>query len=120
VITSSRACGMSLADAEHVDRLVAERADEVVDGARKAAHATGETPARRLPDARRVEGDRLDAGAVERPLERLPHLDVAADAHDEQQRPPLAADGGAKAYPVDLDEVDAPVTRRGRARLVTP
>ena len=95
-------------DAEHVDRLVAERADEVVDGARKAAHATRATPARRLPDTWRVEGDRLDAGAVERPLERLPHLDVAADAHDEQQRLPLAADGGPNAYPVDIDEVDAP------------
>jgi hypothetical protein len=33
-------------DAEHVDRLVAERADEVVDGAREGAHATGATPVR--------------------------------------------------------------------------
>src|SRR6188472_2165063 len=83
----------------------------MVDGERQAAHATWATPARRLPDTRRVEGDRLDAGTVERPLERMPHLDVAADAHDEQQRPPRAADGGADTYPVDLDEADTVVTR---------
>jgi hypothetical protein len=41
----------------------------------------------------------------------MPHLDVAADAHDEQQRSPLAADGGPDTYPVDIDEADAVVAR---------
>ena len=86
----------------------------------RAAHAARETPARRLPDTGRVEADRLDAGPVERSLERLPPLDIAADAHHEQQRLPLAADGGADMYRVDVEEADAPVTRRCRAHLVTP
>ena len=82
-----------------------------LDRARERAHATREEPARRLADARSVEGDRLDAGARERLLERVPHLDIAADAHDEQQRRPLAADGGADTKPVDIDEADLLASR---------
>ena len=61
--------------------------------------------------AGRVVGDGLDAAGVERPLERVPHLDVAAEAHDEQQRAALAANRDPDEVPVDSDEGEDPAGR---------
>jgi hypothetical protein len=51
----------------------------------------------------------LHAARVELPLERLPHLDVAAEAHDEQQRRSFAPDGDSDELAVDADEIEQPV-----------
>ena len=87
--------------AEHVGVGVAEGVEDVGGLAGQPVHALGDEPWRRVAGARRVVGDGLDAAVGEGPLERVPHLDVAAEAHDEQQRAALASDGDPHEVPVD-------------------
>src|SRR5262245_7832274 len=101
-------------DAEHVGVRVAERVEQVGRLAGQARHPLRDEAAGRVPGARRVVGDRLDAVGVEGPLERAPHLDVPAEAHDQQQGWSIAPDGHSQQVAVDLDEREEPVGLVGR------
>src|SRR5207248_1585406 len=74
---------------------------------------------RGLTCARRVIRNRLDAALVECPLERIPHLDVAAQPHDEQQWAAFAAHGYPDEMSVHADEVEDPCCR-AHARWTLP
>ncbi len=72
---------------------------------------TGETvrprryePRRRVAGARGVVGDRLKAANVELALEWRPHLEVAAEPHDQQDRRAVAGDRHSQQMSVDAGE----------------
>ena len=92
--------------AEDVDAVVAELVEHPVDQPCDRSHPSRDSPAGRLAGAGSVEADRLDGCGGERPFEGLPHFDVAADAHQQQQRVPFPPHRGANAQAVDLDAPD--------------
>ena len=63
----------------------------------RAGARAGDETGRRLAGARCVVGDRLDAVLDEGVLQRAPHLDVAAQAHHQQQWTALASHRDAAA-----------------------
>jgi hypothetical protein len=87
-------------DAEDVDAGEAKRVEEVGDMASQSGHATREDPRWGFAGAGGVEGDGLDAVPVEGSLDRVPHLDVAAQSHDQQKWRSLTAD--ADPYEVSI------------------
>src|ERR687898_2294030 len=104
---------------------MAERVEEVGGLAGESRHPLGDEPGRRVAGPGCVVGDGLDAVAVEGPFESVPHLDVPAEAHDEEQGWSLAPDRHAEEVAVDQDEREEPVHceyrgvtggRTGRAR----
>jgi hypothetical protein len=73
-------------------------------------HAKRQPAGGRRPAVREIEAERLEA--VEVLDERTPHVEVAADAHHQQQRPPGAGHPEVDAMAVDADEPllpDAPL-----------
>ena len=78
-------------DAEHVGVGQAEGVEEVGGLAGEAVWPQRDEPGRRVPGPGRVVGDGLEAPGVELALQRVPHLDVAAQPHDQQDRRAVAA-----------------------------
>ena len=91
-------------DAEDVGVGQAERVEEMRSLAGESVRAQRHEPGRRVAGARGVVGDRLEAAGVELALERRPHLDVAAEPHDQQDRRSFARDGDPQQVPVDAGE----------------
>ena len=90
--------------AEHVGVGVSEGIEDVGGLARQPVHALRDEPRRRFAGARRVVGDGLDPAADEGAFEGVPHLDVAAEAHDEQERAALTPGGHPDEVAVDPHE----------------
>src|SRR5918995_615854 len=96
---------------------MAESVEQVRGLPGEPGHALGDEPGRRVPGARRVIGDGLESVVVEGPLERVPHLDVPAQAHDEEQGPPLASDRHPHEVAVDQYEREEPAGQGGRRHV---
>ncbi len=94
--------------AEHVGFGDAEDVEQAGGLTGEPGHAQGDETGRRLAGARRVVGDRLDAVLDEGVLERAPHLDVAAQAHHQQQWTALASHRDAQQVAVDPGEGEEP------------
>jgi hypothetical protein len=73
-------------DAQDVDLILAERVEQPVHRPGESAHASGEPVRAGAAGTGSVDGDGADPPAVEGVLERCPHLEVAAEAHEQQQR----------------------------------
>jgi hypothetical protein len=102
-------------DAEHVEPPVPERTGQLVHRAREPGHPPGQPVPAGAAGTGRVDGDGLYRARVEGLLERRPHLDVAADAHQQQQRPAGTADRDPQPDPVDVDVPQiAPLPTRTR------
>ena len=91
-------------DAEHIHPLVAETVEQVLDHPGQPRHAARAVELARVPGAGRVKADRVDTAALQLPVERVPHLDVAPHAHDQKQGRPPAHGPNAEADAVDVDE----------------
>jgi len=102
--------------AEHVHARIAERVEHAFHRARDAGHPPWPGVGGGLPDAGRVETDRLDALGGQFPLERRAEIQACPQASDQQQRPAGSSDRGAQPDPVgvDVDEPDGPAVRRRR------
>ena len=74
-------------DAEHVDPVVSEGVQQPLHGAGQPAHPARQGVPAGAADPGCVHGDGAHRPGVERVLERSPHLQVGADAHQQQQRP---------------------------------
>jgi hypothetical protein len=90
--------------AEHVGVGEAEGIEDVGGLAGQPVHALRDEPRRRFAGARRVVRDGLDPPADEGAFEGVPHLDVAAEAHDEQEWAALTRGGHPDEVAVDAHE----------------
>jgi hypothetical protein len=89
---------------DHVGVGQAEGVQDVGGLAGEAVRPQRSEASGRVPGPGRVVGDRLEAEVVELALQRVPHLDVAAQPHDEEHRRALTADGHPQEVPVDAGE----------------
>jgi hypothetical protein len=101
--------GAAEGDAENVDSGMSERVEEMSGLARDAVHTYRHESRWGIPGARRVVRDGLDAARVEASNERIPHFDVAPDAHDEEQRRTFALNRYPHQVAVDADEREDPL-----------
>jgi hypothetical protein len=90
--------------AEHVGVGQAEAVQEVGGLAGEAVWPQRDEPGWRVPGSGGVVGNGLEPPGVELALQRVPHLDVAAQPHDQEDRPAVAADGHPQEVPVDTGE----------------
>jgi hypothetical protein len=81
--------------AEHVDPVVAEVVEELLDRPHDPTEPARPPVGARVPDARRVEADDLVPPGAHLVLEGRGQIQAGAEAGDEQEWRPLAADGGA-------------------------
>jgi hypothetical protein len=96
--------GTAERDAEHVGVGETEGIEDVGGLARQPMHAERDEPRRRFAGARCVVRDGLDPTAGEGAFEGVPHLDVAAEAHDEQEWAALTRGGHPDEVAVDAHE----------------
>src|SRR5439155_17278205 len=102
-------------DAEQVGPLVAQHVEQVADDPRVAVHPHRAAGTVRLAGAGRVEPD--EAAAGQRALERAPHVEMRADAADQQQRR-VALTAAGPLRDADVEVADADLVRRPRERLL--
>ena len=96
--------GTSERHAEHIDAIERERVDEAGGLAGESTHAPGHQPGRGCPRSRCVVADRLEATADQGALQRIPHLDVSPEPHDEQQWSSLTLDRHPDQVIAHLDQ----------------
>ena len=100
---------------EHVHALEAQRVEERGDDSGQAGHPQRETGPLREAGAGRVEGDEL--AVADKSRERCPHVQVRADAGDEQEWPAraMAPDAQPQTRRTDLGVGKGPASSKVEA-----